>query len=58
MAVKKVVKKVLAKVARKQEPVCEVKPTEKEVLLALYDELKARGIRSISDLENQIARAE
>jgi len=33
-------------------------PTEKEVLLALYEELKGRGIRSISDLENQIANAE
>lgn len=33
-------------------------PTEKEVLLGLYDDLKARGIRSISDLENQIAQAE
>jgi hypothetical protein len=32
--------------------------SEKEILLALYDELQARGIRSISDLENQIARAE
>jgi len=32
--------------------------TEKEVLLDLYDDLKARGIRSIGDLENQIANAE
>lgn len=33
-------------------------PTEKENLLALYDTLKALGIRSISDLENLIAKAE
>lgn len=33
-------------------------PTEKEVLLDLYEELKTRNIRSISDLEGQIARAE
>ena len=33
-------------------------PTEKEKLLVLYQELKDRNIRSISDLEGQIARAE
>lgn len=32
-------------------------PTEKSKLLALYEELKSRGIRSLSDLENLIARA-
>lgn len=32
--------------------------SQKEELLALYDTLKALGIRSISDLENLIARAE
>ena len=30
--------------------------SEKEKLLELYEEMKARGIRSISDIENQIAR--
>jgi len=33
-------------------------PSEKERLLALYQELKDLGIRSISDLENLIAKAE
>lgn len=32
--------------------------SEKERLLALYETLKALGVRSISDLENLIARAE
>lgn len=32
--------------------------SEKERLLELYDQLKAYNIRSISDLENLIARAE
>lgn len=31
--------------------------TEKEILLDLYAVLKARGINSIGDLENQISRA-
>lgn len=31
--------------------------SEKQALLALYDTLKSLGIRSISDLENLIARA-
>ncbi len=31
--------------------------TEKEKLLALYDTLKSLNVRSISDLENLIARA-
>ena len=35
-----------------------VAQTEKEKLLDLYQELKDRNIRSISDLENLIARAE
>lgn len=46
---------------KEKEEVVEETPTvasEKEVLLALYAELQQRGIRSISDLENQIARAE
>jgi len=38
------------------EPINEEK-TEKEKLLELYDTLKALNIRSISDLENLIARA-
>lgn len=33
-------------------------PSEKDRLLALYQTLKDLGIRSISDLENLIARAE
>lgn len=33
-------------------------PTEKDKLLILYAELKERNIRSISDLENLIARCE
>lgn len=33
-------------------------PSEKERLLVLYQQLKDLGIRSISDLENLIARAE
>lgn len=32
--------------------------SRKEELLKLYDTLKKEGIRSISDLENLIARAE
>lgn len=40
----------------KKEPVVE-EPSEKDQLLALYEELKRRNIRSISDLENQIASA-
>jgi len=32
--------------------------TEKEKLLELYQQLKDLGIRSISDLENLIAKAE
>ena len=46
--------------AKKQEIVEEISEvkSEKEVLLELYEDLKARGIRSLSDLENQIARAE
>mgnify|MGYP001586513530 CR=1 FL=1 len=32
--------------------------TEKEKLLDLYQEMKDRGIRSISDIENMIAKAE
>jgi len=42
---------------KKEEPVVTPEKTEKEVLLALYDDLNARGIRSIGDLENQIANA-
>ena len=30
--------------------------SEKEKLMELYGEMKARGIRSISDIENLIAR--
>lgn len=33
-------------------------PSEKEVLLSLYKTLQDRGIRSISDLENLINKAE
>ena len=33
-------------------------PSEKDRLLALYQTLKDLGIRSLSDLENLIARAE
>jgi len=37
----------------------ELKPiSQKEALLALYETLKSLNIRSISDLENLIARAE
>ena len=32
--------------------------SEKTILLELYDVLKVRNIRSIGDLENQIANAE
>lgn len=39
-----------------EEPV--VRVSEKEKLLALYQTLKDLGVRSISDLENLIARAE
>ena len=49
------------KMVRKQKVEVEevpVGPTEKEVLLELYDNLNTRGIRSISDLENQINQAE
>lgn len=40
-----------------QEPP-RTEPTEKDKLLELYEELKSRNIRSLSDLEVQIARAE
>lgn len=40
------------------EEVIEKPKSEKERLLELYDELKALNVRSISDLENLIARAE
>ena len=33
-------------------------PSEKEHLLALYQELKDLGVYSLSNLENRIARAE
>lgn len=33
-----------------------VEKTEKEKLYELYEEMKSRNIRSISDIENQIAR--
>ena len=41
------------------EPICpfQVK-TEKEILLELYETLKSRNIRSIGDLENQIANCQ
>ena len=62
-AEKKVVKepvKIEKKIIEPIEP--EVKEeikgkTEKEVLLELYDVLKARKINSISDLENLIANS-
>ena len=38
-------------------PIIKIK-SEKEVLLELYQNLKDRNIRRISDLENLIARAE
>ncbi len=38
-----------------KEEVKVVEKTEKEKLLELYEILKGRGIRSISDLENLIA---
>jgi hypothetical protein len=50
-------KKVEAPPAPEPE-VADQTPTEKSKLLALYEELKSRGIRSLSDLENLIARAE
>jgi hypothetical protein len=39
-------------------PAVEEAPSQKQVLLALYDQLNALGIRSISDLENLISHAE
>ena len=35
-----------------------IEKSEKEKLLELYDTLKALNVRSISDLENLIARSE
>lgn len=34
------------------------KPTEKERLMALYEELKTLKVNSLGDLENLIAKAE
>lgn len=39
------------------EAIEEIKESDKEHLLALYEELKTLNVRSISDLENLIARA-
>ena len=41
-----------------EAPVLPPQPSEKDRLLALYQTLKDLGIRSLSDLENLIARAE
>lgn len=41
-----------------EEEIEATSPSRKEELLALYDQLNALGIRSISDLENLIAAAE
>lgn len=40
------------------EKIEEKSKSEKEILLELYENLKARNIRSIGDLENQIANCQ
>lgn len=51
-------KSIKQEVAEELEIAAEVAaPSEKERLLALYQTLKELNIRSISDLENLIARA-
>lgn len=57
----KLMKKKVTKKTKNEEvgtPPTDETKTEKQILLDLYEVLKARNIRSISDLENQIARCE
>lgn len=56
---KKLIKKIIpvSKVSEAPEMIDSI-PTEKEILLGLYEDLKSRGINSIGDLENRIANAE
>lgn len=54
----------MAKEPKKPEIIIEkvvesqLKKSQKEILLELYETLKSLNIRSLSDLENLIARAE